>query len=86
MIQVNPLGPTLVLCHLLSMLTCEGAVMGASRCRPCTASLMRTDPASGQALNARVLDGATTIATADTARRRAPREAADAQTFGRSSE
>jgi len=81
MIQVNPLGPTLVLPHLLSMLTCEGALMGASRCRPCAASLMRTDPASGQALNERVLaDGA------GTARGRAPRETTDAQTFERFSE
>jgi len=50
MIQVNALGPTLVLRHLLSTLV-----------QP-------------------------TIATAGTARRRVPRQAADAQIFERSSE
>jgi len=56
MIQVNALGPTLILRHLLSMLTCDGAVMGASRCRSCAASLMRTGPACGQAISERVPD------------------------------
>jgi hypothetical protein len=86
MIQVNALRPTLVLRHLLSMLTCDGAVMGASRCMSCAASSSAPIQRVTKRSTNVCLLVQPTLATAGTARRRVPRQAADAQTFERSSE